>query len=150
MHPDTPELLEAIAPRSSRGIEAWFELDPAELLGDEAADYEQGHGHDGRVDGLGHGASLRGCQPRRSIPVGPVPRRFRPAPRLVSEFVADVGRDVGQAPYRQVLTHGFTVDEKGRKMSKSLGNAVAPQKVMNTLGADILRLWVAAPITAAK
>jgi isoleucyl-tRNA synthetase len=49
-----------------------------------------------------------------------------------------------RAPYKSVLTHGFTVDEKGRKMSKSLGNVVAPDKVMNTLGADVLRLWVAA------
>ncbi len=48
----------------------------------------------------------------------------------------------GQAPYKQVLTHGFTVDEQGRKMSKSLGNVIAPDKVMSTLGADILRLWV--------
>src|SRR5206468_3147754 len=47
-------------------------------------------------------------------------------------------------PYRGVLDHGFTVDEKGRKMSKSLGNVIAPQKVMNSLGADVLRLWVAA------
>ena len=47
-------------------------------------------------------------------------------------------------PYKNVLTYGFTVDEKGRKMSKSLGNVVAPDKVMNTLGADVLRLWVAA------
>jgi isoleucyl-tRNA synthetase len=46
-----------------------------------------------------------------------------------------------------VLTHGFTVDEQGRKMSKSLGNVVAPQKVMKTLGADVLRLWVAPPTT---
>ena len=50
----------------------------------------------------------------------------------------------GTAPYRQVLTHGFTVDAKGQKMSKSKGNVVAPQKVVNSLGADILRLWVAA------
>ena len=48
-----------------------------------------------------------------------------------------------RAPYRGVLTHGFTVDEKGRKMSKSLGNVIAPQKVMQSLGADVLRLWVA-------
>jgi isoleucyl-tRNA synthetase len=47
------------------------------------------------------------------------------------------------APYRQVLTHGFTVDAQGRKMSKSVGNVVAPQSVMNELGADVLRLWVA-------
>jgi isoleucyl-tRNA synthetase len=50
----------------------------------------------------------------------------------------------GVAPYRQVLTHGFTVDEKGRKMSKSLGNVILPQKVVQTLGADVLRLWIAA------
>ncbi len=43
-----------------------------------------------------------------------------------------------------MLTHGFTVDEKGRKMSKSLGNVIVPQKVIGTLGADVLRLWVAA------
>lgn len=50
----------------------------------------------------------------------------------------------GEAPYRQVLTHGFTVDADGRKMSKSVGNVVSPQDVMNRLGADILRLWIAA------
>jgi len=49
-----------------------------------------------------------------------------------------------RAPYRGVLTHGFAVDEKGRKMSKSLGNVIAPQKVIQNLGADVLRLWVAA------
>ena len=48
-----------------------------------------------------------------------------------------------KAPYRQVLTHGFTVDGNGRKMSKSLGNVIAPQSVMDKLGADVLRLWVA-------
>jgi len=47
------------------------------------------------------------------------------------------------APYRQCLTHGFTVDEHGRKMSKSLGNGIEPQDIMKTLGADILRLWIA-------
>jgi isoleucyl-tRNA synthetase len=50
----------------------------------------------------------------------------------------------GVAPYKGVLTHGFTVDAQGRKMSKSLGNVMAPQKVVSSLGADILRLWVAA------
>lgn len=50
----------------------------------------------------------------------------------------------GQAPFKEVLTHGFVLDEKGDKMSKSLGNVVAPQKIMETHGADILRLWVAA------
>jgi isoleucyl-tRNA synthetase len=49
-----------------------------------------------------------------------------------------------RAPYKGVLTHGFTVDDKGRKMSKSVGNTIAPDKVMSNLGADVLRLWVAA------
>ena len=49
----------------------------------------------------------------------------------------------GRAPYKAVITHGFTMDEQGRKMSKSLGNVVAPQEVMKQYGADILRLWVA-------
>ena len=49
----------------------------------------------------------------------------------------------GRAPYKSVLTHGFVVDENGRKQSKSLGNVVSPQKVWDNLGADILRLWVA-------
>jgi isoleucyl-tRNA synthetase len=49
-----------------------------------------------------------------------------------------------RAPYKAVLTHGFTVDEKGMKMSKSLGNVIVPQKIMATSGADVLRLWIAA------
>ncbi|MFO0005334.1 MAG: class I tRNA ligase family protein, partial [bacterium] len=49
----------------------------------------------------------------------------------------------GKAPYKAVLTHGFVMDEKGRKMSKSLGNVVDPIQVMDSYGADILRLWVA-------
>ena len=50
---------------------------------------------------------------------------------------------LGRAPYRGVLTHGFTLDEKGMKMSKSLGNTIVPEKVVQEYGADILRLWVA-------
>ena len=50
----------------------------------------------------------------------------------------------GRAPYRGVLTHSFTVDEKGRKMSKSVGNTLVPQKLTSTLGADVVRLWIAA------
>ena len=49
----------------------------------------------------------------------------------------------GMAPYRSVLTHGFVVDDEGRKQSKSLGNTISPQKIWDTLGADILRLWIA-------
>ena len=48
----------------------------------------------------------------------------------------------GQAPYQQVLSHGFVVDEKGHKMSKSLGNVIDPEEIMEKFGVDILRLWV--------
>ena len=48
----------------------------------------------------------------------------------------------GKAPYKEVLTHGYTVDEQGRKMSKSIGNVIAPQEIINEYGADVLRLWV--------
>ena len=48
----------------------------------------------------------------------------------------------GKAPYKEVVTHGYTVDEQGRKMSKSIGNVVAPQEIIKKYGADILRLWV--------
>jgi isoleucyl-tRNA synthetase len=60
-----------------------------------------------------------------------------------SSLLTSVGTK-GQAPYRGVLTHGFVVDGEGRKMSKSLGNVIAPQEVMDKYGAEILRLWVAA------
>src|ERR1700747_1425029 len=50
----------------------------------------------------------------------------------------------GRAPYKALLTHGFVVDGEGKKMSKSKGNVVAPQKVWSSLGAEILRLWVGA------
>ena len=60
----------------------------------------------------------------------------------MSSLMIGVGLDK-KAPYQQVMTHGFTVDENGHKMSKSLGNTISPQQVMNKLGGDILRLWVA-------
>jgi isoleucyl-tRNA synthetase len=69
-------------------------------------------------------------------------RRLRPAPRLVPFLAARKLRTRGRAPYDAVITHGFTMAEDGRKMSKSLNNQVFPQDVMKESGADILRLWV--------
>jgi isoleucyl-tRNA synthetase len=75
----------------------------------------------------------------------------RPAPRLVPLVAAARLRaSNGRAPYAALLTHGFTVDGQGRKMSKSLGNVIEPQKCRDTLGAEIMRLWVAAPTTRAS
>ena len=150
LHPRTVELMEQVARRVEQaGIEAWFSLDPAELLGDEAADYEKVNDTlDVWFDsGTTHWHVLRG-----SHPVG---HEHGPRADLYlegsdqhrgwfhSSLLTGSAID-GHAPYKGLLTHGFTVDENGRKMSKSLGNTIAPQQVNDTLGADILRLWVAA------
>jgi isoleucyl-tRNA synthetase len=145
-HPRSPELIEAVAQRvEAKGIDAWFDLDPAELLGEEAVDYlkvtdtldvwfDSGVTHAcvlERREGLGCPADLylEGSDQHRGW--------------FQSSLLTAIGIK-GEAPYRTVLTHGFTVDAEGMKMSKSKGNVVAPQKVVNSLGADILRLWVAA------
>ena len=60
-----------------------------------------------------------------------------------SSMLTGCASSMGRAPYKQLLTHGFVVDQNGRKMSKSIGNVVAPQEVYNEFGADILRLWAA-------
>jgi isoleucyl-tRNA synthetase len=145
-HPDSVRLLEEVAQRVEReGIDAWWKLDPTELLGDEAQRYERTRDiMDVWVDsGLMHHC-LSATRPEAGFPAelyleGSDQHRGW----FQSSLLTSVAMH-GEAPYRAVLTHGFTVDEKGRKMSKSLGNVVSPQKVLGTLGADILRLWVAA------
>ncbi len=146
LHPRTGELLEAVARRVAEGgIEAWFALDAAELLGEEAADYDKVKD---TLDVWFDSGVTHFCVLRRN------PQLAWPADLYLegsdqhrgwfqSSLLTGVAMD-GRAPYRTVLTHGFTVDAQGRKMSKSLGNVIAPQKVVDTLGADILRLWVAA------
>lgn len=146
LHPRTAELIEQVAQKVEQaGIQAWFDLDAAELLGADAADYvkvtdtldvwfDSGVTHAAVVDARPefHGAEidlyLEGSDQHRGW--------------FMSSLMTGVSIK-GKAPYKQVLTHGFTVDGEGRKMSKSLGNVVSPQDVMNKLGADILRLWVA-------
>jgi isoleucyl-tRNA synthetase len=149
-HPDSVALLEQVAKKVEQaGVDAWYELDAAELLGDQAADYEKvtdildvwfdsGVTHFcviGQRPELQQGDAaqykvmyLEGSDQHRG---------WFQSSLLTSSAIH------GRAPYEEVLTHGFTVDAAGRKMSKSLGNVVAPQKVMDTLGADVLRLWVA-------
>jgi isoleucyl-tRNA synthetase len=146
LHPRTQPLIEQIAARVERaGIEAWFSLDPAELLGDEASAYEKVN--DVMDVWADSGLSFECVGAERPEIAAPVDlylegsdqhRGWFHSSLLMSEALYE------RAPYRGVLTHGFTVDEKGRKQSKSLGNVVAPQKVMSTLGADVLRLWVSA------
>ena len=145
-HPRTDELIEAAAARVEEGgIEAWFALAPGELLGADAQHYEKVT--DVMDVWADSGMSFECVGTERPEVAAPVDlylegsdqhRGWFHSALLMSEALYE------RAPYRGVLTHGFTVDEKGRKMSKSLGNVVAPQKVMNSLGADVLRLWVAA------
>ncbi|MGD9859003.1 MAG: isoleucine--tRNA ligase [Marinobacterium sp.] len=145
LHPRTAELIEQVAQKIEQGgIDAWFELDATELLGDEAADYDKVTDTlDVWFDsGVTHHAVLR----EREGLSFPADLYLEGSDQHRGWFQSSLKTSIainGCAPYKQVLTHGFTVDEKGYKMSKSLGNVIAPQEVTDTLGADILRLWVA-------
>ncbi|MGB7930690.1 MAG: isoleucine--tRNA ligase, partial [Gammaproteobacteria bacterium] len=146
LHRDSASHIEAVARRvEEHGIEAWHELDPADLLGADAADYEKTTDTlDVWFDsGVTHYSVLR----QREDLGFPADLYLEGSDQHRGWFQSSLLTAVamcGMAPYREVLTHGFTVDAGGQKMSKSRGNVVAPQKVVNALGADILRLWVAA------
>ena len=150
LHPRTVELMEAVAKRvEQEGIEAWFKLDAVELLGEEAAQYDKiTDTLDVWFDsGTTHWHVLRGSHDIGHA-TGPVADLYLEGSDqhrgwFHSSLLTGCAID-NHAPYRELLTHGFTVDENGRKMSKSLGNTIEPEKVNNTLGADILRLWVSA------
>ena len=148
LHTRTDELIETVAQRiEQQGIDAWFELDATELLGAEAADYDKVNDTlDVWFDsGVTHFAVLKQREGIQDYPVADLYLEGSDQHRgwFQSSLLTAVAMQ-GVAPYRGVLTHGFTVDAKGQKMSKSKGNVVAPQKVVNSMGADILRLWVAA------
>jgi isoleucyl-tRNA synthetase len=145
LHPDTLLLLEEVARRiEAQGIDAWFDLDPAELLGAAAGDYDRVMD---TMDVWMDSGMVHHCVARSHAEVGfPADLYLEGSDQHRGWFQSSLLTAVameGRAPYRQVLTHGFTVDDKGRKMSKSLGNVVAPQPVVSSLGADVLRLWVA-------
>ncbi|MEC5343965.1 isoleucine--tRNA ligase [Brenneria populi] len=145
LHPRTKELIEEVAKRVEQdGIQAWWDLDPKAVLGADAEHYvkvpdtldvwfDSGSTHasvvDVRPEFGGHAADmyLEGSDQHRGW--------------FMSSLMLSTAIK-GKAPYRQVLTHGFTVDGQGRKMSKSIGNTISPQDVMNKLGGDILRLWI--------
>ncbi|MBI4005297.1 MAG: isoleucine--tRNA ligase [Gammaproteobacteria bacterium] len=146
LHPQTMHLFEEIAKRVKRaGIDAWFDLDAKELIGTENSTYEKVMD---TLDVWFDSGVTHSC-------VLAVDKRLKFPADLYLEgsdqhrgwFQSSLLTSIGMnntAPYKSVLTHGFTVDAQGMKMSKSRGNVVAPQQVMKTLGADILRLWVAA------
>ncbi|MFA3789559.1 isoleucine--tRNA ligase [Aliiglaciecola sp. SL4] len=145
LHPNTDELLEKVAKLvEESGIQAWWDIDTQEFLGDDATEFvkvpdtldvwfDSGVTHHFVVDSrddipASADLYLEGSDQHRGW--------------FMSSLMTSVA-EKGHAPYKQVLTHGFTVDGEGKKMSKSIGNTVAPQEVINKLGADILRLWVA-------
>ena len=153
LHPQTMAFMDKAADLvEAGGVEAWSKLDPAEWLGAEAAEYskstdildvwfdsgtsffhvlnpQQGSHPDAGHDEL-HEADLylEGHDQHRGW--------------FHSSLLAACAI-YGRAPYKGLLTHGFTVDGQGRKMSKSVGNVVAPQEISNKMGAEIIRLWAA-------
>ncbi|TAK91275.1 MAG: isoleucine--tRNA ligase [Burkholderiaceae bacterium] len=147
LHPRTSELLERVAQRVEKeGIEAWQRLDPRELLGDDAEHYVKTHNTlDVWFDsGTTHHTVMRGSHaaqlgfPADLYLEGSDQHRGWFHSSLLTSSMMN-----GVPPYKALLTHGFVTDGQGRKMSKSMGNVIAPQKVSDTLGAEILRLWVA-------
>ncbi|MBC7683672.1 MAG: isoleucine--tRNA ligase [Bdellovibrionales bacterium] len=148
LHPRTPELLEQVAKMfEERGIDAWLAIEPKDLLGEDADMYVKNKDTlDVWFDsGCTHQTVLRGSHAAQSsfpadlyLEGSDQHRGWFHSSLLTSSMLN------GCPPYKALLTHGFTVDAEGKKMSKSLGNTLAPQKISDTLGADILRLWVAA------
>ena len=146
LHPRSEELLEKVAQVVERhGIDGWFDLEPRELLGEEAGRYEK---VPDVMDVWADSGCVHYCVPRMHPEITiPADLYLEGSDQHRGWFHSSLLISVAQnrhAPYKGVLTHGFTVDETGRKQSKSLGNIIAPQKVVGTLGADVLRLWVAA------
>ena len=145
LHPNTLELMETAAQNIAEGgVEAWFDASCEDYLGDEAADYDKSTDTlDVWFDsGTTHYAVLE----QRDELTNPADmylegsdqhRGWFQTSLLTSEAMYE------RPPFKQVLTHGFVVDENGRKMSKSLGNIITPQDEINKTGADMLRLWIA-------
>ena len=146
LHPRTQELFELVAQCiEEKGIDAWFELEAKDILGDEAENYTKvTDTMDVWFDsGTTHFSVL---EPREELRF-PADLYLEGSDQHRGWFQSSLKTSIamyGVAPYKGVLTHGFTVDGQGRKMSKSIGNVMSPQAVCNDLGADIIRLWVAA------
>ena len=144
LHPDTDALFEAVAKKIElEGIEAWFKLKVEDILGSDASEYEKTTDTlDVWFDsGVSHYAVLKASDYLSDVADMYLEGSDQHRGWFQSSLLTSCAIN-GKAPYRQVLTHGFTVDQNGHKMSKSLGNVIPPQKVVNSLGADILRLWI--------
>jgi isoleucyl-tRNA synthetase len=160
LHPDTMALMDrAIALVEQGGIEAWSQLDPAEWLGAEGAGSAAEYSKSQDILDVWFDSGSTFSHVLRGSHAGPAgnPGHHEQGPEadlyleghdqhrgwFHSSLLIGCALE-GRAPYRGLLTHGFTVDGQGRKMSKSLGNFVEMRKVTGEMGADILRLWCAA------
>ena len=145
LHPNTADIIEQVARLVEQsGMDAWYDLDASELLGEEADNYQK------VTDTLDvwfdSGVTHASVIVARDELTYPADLYLEGSDQHRGWFQSSLKTAIainGTAPFKAVLTHGFTVDENGRKMSKSIGNVVSPQKVINELGADVLRLWVA-------
>ncbi len=146
LHPRTHELIAEVAKLVERdGIDAWFDLDASTQLGVDLNQYDKAT--DVMDVWFDSGVVHHCLSVIRPEITSPSDLYLEGSDQHRGWFHSSLLTSVamhGRAPYRGVLTHGFTVDENGRKMSKSLGNILAPQKLTSTLGADVIRLWVAA------
>jgi isoleucyl-tRNA synthetase len=147
LHPRTAELLETVAKGVEKeGIDFWFDREGKDFLGAEAGDYDKVKDI---LDVWFDSGVVHYCVGEKRLGIGKEDRAdiyLEGSDQHRGWFQSSLLTSVairGKAPYKDVLTHGFTVDEQGRKMSKSIGNMIVPQKVIGSLGADVLRLWVA-------
>ena len=148
LHPQALELLEQVAKRvEQEGIQAWFDLELKELLSE--ADCNQYMKVQDTLDVWFDSGVTHSCvvdARNETFGGNPIDLYLEGSDQHRGWFQSSLLTSIaikGEAPYKAALTHGFTVDKDGRKMSKSLGNVIAPQQVTGKLGADILRLWVA-------
>lgn len=145
LHPQTAELVEKVAQLVEKeGMDAWFDLDPKDLLSAEDAEH-----YVKVTDTLDvwfdSGVTHYSVCERRDNLLSPADLYLEGSDQHRGWFQSSLKTGIamnGVPPYKSLLTHGFVVDANGRKMSKSLGNVIPPQEIFNTLGADILRLWV--------
>ncbi|MEM7206590.1 MAG: isoleucine--tRNA ligase [Pseudomonadota bacterium] len=144
LHPNTADIIETVAQHVEKsGIQAWFDLSAEDLIGDDAPQYDKSR--DVLDVWFDSGTTWSHVLKKREHQTYPADMYLEGSDQHRGWFHSSILTSVavnGHAPYKQVLTHGYTVDGNGRKMSKSLGNVVAPQKVIKNLGADIIRLWV--------
>ncbi len=145
LHPRTVELIEQVATRVEKaGIDAWFDLDAHELLGQDAECYEK---INDTLDVWFDSGVSHFCVLKQGEALGiPADVYFEGSDQHRGWFNSSLTTAVamyGVPPYKTVLTHGYTVDAEGKKLSKSKGNYVALDKLIKQHGADILRLWVA-------